>query len=165
MREGAITHRDSLGNSGRTGAGDVQVMRRARACATPNTIWKTNRRVFSRRGLNPTGPGGPPGWAAKPFPKAERSGRFVTLASGFANEDEALPIRAAARVLDATLKPRDHVKLALDPARHAYLVPAVGTIDVNGVRVNVRDGAAICGESDIEVVGLRDSGVVVIETV
>jgi len=68
-------------------------------------------------------------------------------------------------VLDATLKPRDHVKLALDPARHAYLVPAVGTIDVNGVRVNVRDGAAICGESDIEVVGLRDSGVVVIETV
>src|SRR3546814_8870985 len=42
--------------------------------------------------------------SAKPFPKGDRAGRFVTLASGFAEDAEALPIRTDARVAGATLK-------------------------------------------------------------
>ena len=76
-------------------------------------------------------------------PKADRSGRFVTLASGFDNDDDALPIRARARVLGATLKVGETVEYALGERRHGYLVPASGAVEVNGVRIDARDGAAI----------------------
>ena len=68
---------------------------------------------------------------------------FVTLASGFDDDDEALPIRAQARVLGATLKVGETVDYALGKQRHGYLVPASGAVEVNGVRIDARDGAAI----------------------
>jgi hypothetical protein len=58
--------------------------------------------------------------------KADRSGRFVPLASGFAGDEDALPIRAEARVLGATLKAGDSAEYRLSPDRYAYLVAAVG---------------------------------------
>jgi redox-sensitive bicupin YhaK (pirin superfamily) len=163
VREGAITHQDSLGNAGRTEAGDVQVMSAGTGVrhAEYNLEQKTTR--LFQIWILPTRAGGAPSWGAKPFPKGERSGRFVTLASGFANDDEALPIRAEARVLGATVKSGERVTLALDPARHAYLVPATGVIEVNGTRVNARDGAAIHGETDLEIVGLELSEIVLVE--
>jgi quercetin 2,3-dioxygenase len=52
--------------------------------------------------IMPTNRGGSPVWGSQPFPKGNRSGRFVTLASGFNDDTDALPIRADARVLGAT---------------------------------------------------------------
>ena len=57
-------------------------------------IWIMPDRAAARR----------PSWGARPFPKGDRAGRFVTLASGFANDEDALPIRTDARVVGATLK-------------------------------------------------------------
>jgi len=74
--------RISLGNEGRTAAGDVQVMSAVRACAMPSTIWKTRQHEYSKFGSSRPNEVGKPAWGAKPFPKADRSGRFVTLASG-----------------------------------------------------------------------------------
>jgi quercetin 2,3-dioxygenase len=112
--------------------------------------------------IQPTTRGGTPSWGAKPFPKAERSGRFVTLASGFAGDD-ALPIRADARVLGATIKAGERVTLTLDPERHAYLVPAKGVVDVGAVRIEARDGAAITDLTTVELVGIEDAEVVVVD--
>ncbi|MBV9747733.1 MAG: pirin family protein, partial [Acetobacteraceae bacterium] len=104
VREGAITHQDSLGNTGRTEAGDVQVMsagsgvRHSEYNREPGTT-----RIF-QIWIESTSRGAAPSWGAKPFPKGERSGRFVTLASGFADDTDALPIRTDARVVGATLK-------------------------------------------------------------
>src|SRR5271165_1240566 len=126
VRQGAITHKDSMGNTGRTEAGDVQVMsagsgiRHAEYNLEPETT-----RIF-QIWIEPTQHGGAPSWGAKPFPKGDRSGKFVTLASGFANDEGALPIRTDARVMGATVKAGERITLALDPARHAYLVPATG---------------------------------------
>jgi hypothetical protein len=114
--------------------------------------------------IQPTTRGGTPSWGAKPFPKAERSGRFVTLASGFA-EDDALPIRADARVMGATIKAGERVTLSLDPARHVYLVPATGTVDVAGVRIEARDGAVVTGLINLEIVGIEDAEVVLVDSV
>lgn len=50
VREGAITHQVSLGNQGKTLAGDVQVMSAGRESATPNTIGSPSPRAFSRSG-------------------------------------------------------------------------------------------------------------------
>ena len=113
--------------------------------------------------IEPTERGGKPAWGAKPFPKADRSGRFVTLASGFTDDKEALPIRADARVMGATIKAGERVTVDLDPARHAYLVPATGAVEVGGVRIEARDGAAITDVASVEIVGIDDAEVVMVD--
>ena len=113
--------------------------------------------------IEPEKQGGEPSWGAKPFPKADRSGRFVPLASGFAGDEDALPIRAEARVLGATLKAGDSAEYRLSPDRYAYLVPAVGSVEVNGVRVNARDGAAIRDEAKLKITALEDSELVLVD--
>ena len=116
VTEGAVTHQDSLGNKGRTEAGDVQVMsagtgiRHAEYNREPETtklfqIW-----------ILPTRRGQPPSWGTRPFPKGDRSGRFIALASGFENDNEALPIRTDARVLGATLRAGETVDYRLGRA-------------------------------------------------
>lgn len=163
VREGAITHQDSLGNTGRTGAGDVQVMSAGTGVrhAEYNLEDETTR-IF-QIWIMPEARGGTPSWGAKPFPKGDRSGRFVTLASGRPDDADALPIRADARVMGATLKAGERATLALSPERHAYLVPAQGVVEVNGVRIEARDGAAITGISEIEIVGIEDAEVVLVD--
>jgi len=163
VRQGAITHEDSLGHKGRTEAGDVQVM----SAGSGIRHAEYNREGVPTRifqiWIEPEKQGGEPSWGAKPFPKGDRSGRFVPLASGFAGDDDALPIRAEARVLGATLKAGDSVEYRLSPDRHAYLVPAVGSVDVNGVRIETRDGAAIANETVLKVKALEDTEVVLVD--
>jgi redox-sensitive bicupin YhaK (pirin superfamily) len=163
VREGAITHRDSMGNSGRTEAGDVQVMSAGSGVRhSEYNLENETTRIF-QIWIEPTTRGGTPSWGAKPFPKGDRSGRFVTLASGFANDNEALAIRADARVMGATIKAGERVSLDLDPARHVYLVPATGTVEVSGMRLEARDGAAITNLSTLEIVGIEDAEVVLVD--
>lgn len=164
VRDGAISHEDSLGNKGRTVAGDVQVMsagsgiRHAEYNAEADTT-----RIF-QIWIIPDGRGGEPSWGARPFPKGERSGRFVALASGRAGDGDALPIRADARVLGATFAAGESSTYALGRGRHAYLVPARGTIEVNGQRVDARDGLALREIEAIEVRALDDAEVVLVDT-
>ncbi|HXQ68447.1 MAG TPA: pirin family protein [Alphaproteobacteria bacterium] len=163
VREGAITHKDSLGNSGRTEAGDVQVMSAGSGVRhSEYNLEDATTRIF-QIWIEPNTHGGKPSWGAKPFPKADRSGRFITLASGFANDGEALPIRAEARVMGATVKAGERIALELDPKRHAYLVPATGAVEAGGVRLESRDGAAITGLASLEIVGLADAEVVLVD--
>jgi redox-sensitive bicupin YhaK (pirin superfamily) len=163
VREGAITHQDSMGNKGRTEAGDVQVMSAGSGVrhSEYNLEDKTTR--LFQIWIEPTESGGKPSWGAKQFPKGDRSGRFVTLASGFDEDEGALHIRADARVMGATIKAGERVTLTLDPIGHAYLVAASGALEVGGVRIDARDGVAITGVETVEVVGLEDAEVVLVE--
>lgn len=163
VRDGAITHQDSLGNQGRTVAGDVQVMsagtgiRHAEYNLEPVTT-----RIF-QIWIEPDRAGGQPTWGAKPFPKADRSGRLVVLASGVEGDADALPIRTNARVLGATLKAGESVRYELSADRHAYLAPAAGSVDVNGVRIDARDGAAITGETALTITAAEDAEIVLVD--
>ena len=89
VREGAITHRDNLGNQGRTEAGDVQVM----SAGTGIAHSEYNREDVTARifqiWILPDQQGEAPSWGARPFPKGERAGRFVVLASGRAGDEDA----------------------------------------------------------------------------
>jgi redox-sensitive bicupin YhaK (pirin superfamily) len=163
VREGAVTHEDSLGNKGRTEAGSVQVMsagsgiRHAEYNADAETI-----RLF-QIWLLPRARGGEPYWNTKPFPKGDRSGKFVVLASGY-GEADALPIRADGRVLGATVTAGETISYDLSPGSFAYLVPSTGAVEVNGVRLEARDGAAIRDEPQLEVKALQDAELVMVET-
>jgi redox-sensitive bicupin YhaK (pirin superfamily) len=164
VREGAITHQDSLGNTGRTAAGDVQVM----SAGTGIRHAEYNRETVPTRlfqiWIIPDARGGAPYWDARPFPKDDRSGVFVTLASGLKGDDGALPIRASARVLGATLKAGQQAEYRLGAGRYAYLVPAAGKVEVNGVVAAAGDGLAITDESVLHVSASEDAELVLVDT-
>jgi redox-sensitive bicupin YhaK (pirin superfamily) len=163
VRTGAISHEDSLGNRGRTLAGDVQVMSAGVGVRHAEFNREGEETTLFQIWIEPDVRGGPPAWGAKPFPKEERAGRFTALASGYAEDAEALPIRASARVLGARLKAGQTAVYALGPGRKAYLVPAVGSVEVNGLRLGARDGAAVREEDKIEVLALDDAELVLVD--
>ncbi|MFA6230397.1 MAG: pirin family protein [Rhodanobacter sp.] len=164
VREGAITHRDNLGNEGRTEAGDVQVMSAGSGIThSEYNLEPGTTRIF-QIWIMPDSHGQPPAWGARPFPKGDRSGRFVALASGFNDDAGALPLRTKARVLGATLKAGETTEYPLDAGRHAYLVPSTGVVEVNGTRLETRDGAAIRDESVLRITAIEDSELVLVDT-
>ena len=163
VRSGAITHQDSMGNKGRTAAGDVQVMSAGTGVRHAEYNLEDEATTLFQIWVQTDTPGAEPGWGAAKFPKADRSGRFVTLASGYAEDAEALKINAAARVLGATLAKGETAELTLDPARHAYLVATQGPIEVNGVRAEARDGVAITGVDKVTVTALEEAEIVLVD--
>jgi quercetin 2,3-dioxygenase len=163
VRQGAITHRDSLGNEGRTVAGDVQVMSAGSGIRHSEYNLEPGKTKLFQIWIEPASRGRMPRWDTKPFPKHDRSGRFVTLASGFAGDTEALPIGADARVLGATLKRGEAAEYRLPKGRRAYLVAALGSLEVNGMRLDERDGAAVEDEPVLQVTAIDDGEVVLVD--
>jgi redox-sensitive bicupin YhaK (pirin superfamily) len=163
VRTGAITHQDSLGNKGRTGAGDVQVMSAGAGIRHAEYNLEDETTTLFQLWIEPRERGGAPSWGAKPFPKGDRSGKFVALASGFGDEG-ALPIRTDARVLGATLKAGESTTYELGAGRHGYLVAATGQVEVNGVTLNARDGAAIRDEPLLAIRASADSELVLVDS-
>lgn len=168
VREGAISHEDSLGNQGRTVAGDVQVMSAGSGIrhAEYNKEAETTR--LFQIWIMPEQRGGEPSWGTQPFPKDNRAGRFVILASGIAADladGQVLPIRTDARVAGATLKAGETLEYRFDDAeRYGYLVPAQGAVEVNGVQLAERDGAAIYGETLIRITAHSDAELVLVDS-
>ncbi|MBD9675655.1 pirin family protein [Pseudomonas sp. PDM18] len=163
VRQGAITHQDSLGNKGRTEAGDVQVMSAGSGIVhSEYNLEKDVTKIF-QIWIIPSVRGGTPSWGAKPFPKGDRAGRFVTLASGYENDVDALRIRAEGRLVAATLKAGQSAEYELGNGRRAYLVPATGKVEVNGIELLARDGAAITDETVVKVTALEDSEVILVD--
>lgn len=166
VRQGAISHEDNLGNKGRTVAGDVQVMSAGTGIRHAEYNFENEVTKIFQIWIIPDAKGGQPSWGTKPFPKASRHGKFVTLASGMTKQgadDDALPIRANARVLGATIKQGETVTYEFDTERYGYLVPAMGSVTVNDATVNTGDGAAIAGENTITITALADAEVVLVD--
>ncbi len=162
VRQGAITHRDSLGNEGTTRAGDVQVMSAGtgithaeyndgEAPCTLFQIW-----IF------PNARGVAPRWETRRFPERGAHAGLVALASGRDGEagNGALTIHQDATLYGAALTAGEQTTHALAPGRHAYLVVVAGRIKLNGVELGERDGAAIEDEPDLAIEALEDTELV-----
>ena len=102
VRTGAITHQDSMGNKGRTGAGDVQVMSAGSGVTHAEYNLEDEETTLFQIWVETDRPGVQPAWGMMPFPKEAREGDFQLLASGNP-DDGALTVHADAKVLGATL--------------------------------------------------------------
>jgi redox-sensitive bicupin YhaK (pirin superfamily) len=162
VRTGAITHQDSMGNKGRTAAGDVQVMSAGTGVTHAEYNLENEDTTLFQIWIETDKPGARPSWGAMPFPKQERDGSFQLLASGNA-EDGALTINADARVLGATLGKGNTLAIDAAPDRHLYLVPS-GAVTVNGQAAAARDGIAITGEERIEIEAGEDVELVLVDS-
>jgi redox-sensitive bicupin YhaK (pirin superfamily) len=161
--EGVLRHEDNAGGHGEIHAGNVQAISAGHgirhseynAGAEPLRLFQIW--LLPRRG------GADPRWATKRFPEAERTGRLVPLASGFAEDRDALQIDADARVLGATLKTGQHIVYPMPPMRYGYLVPARGSVTVNGQHVAERDGVAIAGEREISITAIETAEIILVD--
>jgi quercetin 2,3-dioxygenase len=163
VRTGAITHQDSLGNKGRTGTGDVQVMSAGTGITHAEYNLEDEATTLFQIWIQTDKPGVAPGWGQRDFPRGDRSGRWEVLASGDPDGDAALPINSDAKIVAATLAAGQRVAYAADPARHQYLVAPTGRIRVNGQDAQPRDGIAVTGEMEIVVEALDDAEVVLVD--
>jgi len=167
IRQGAISHEDHLGNKGRTEAGDVQVMHAGTGIMHSEYNHEAEDTLIYQIWIEPASTGGAPGWAAREFPKADRAGALITLASGRpgapSTDGDALPINQDASLLAATLTTGQSASHDLDPGRRAYLVLVSGAIEVNGVAMNTRDGAAIEDEASLAITATSDAEIILVD--
>ncbi len=163
VSEGAITHRDSLGNEGRIEAGSVQVVSAGSGIRHAEyNLEQTPARIF-RILFASDCPGSSPAWATQPCPAAVQPGGFVAIASGVVGDDDALPIRSNARVLNAKLRVGQSAAHVLGVPRCAYLVPSTGIIVVNGLLIGARDGAAIADMDVVTITAIEDADIVMVD--
>jgi redox-sensitive bicupin YhaK (pirin superfamily) len=164
VREGVLQHEDSLRGKGEISAGNVQAITAGRGIRhseyndTDATlrifqIWLLPRRI----GLDPR-------WATRPIADTLRSGRLMPIASGFPEDQDALPIEADARVLGATVEAGQRIAYPLKSTRYGYLVPARGRVVVNDQHVGERDGIAIAGEPGIAITAIESAEIILVDT-
>jgi redox-sensitive bicupin YhaK (pirin superfamily) len=157
VRRGAVSHRDNLGNEGRTVAGDVQVMSAGSGIVHAEYNQDDEPLELFQIWIQPRSRGLKPRWAQRAFPAGARSGSLVTLASGREGDDDALPIDQDAALLGATLNAGQQVEHRLGSGRQAYLVAARGRIAVNGQEAQARDGIVVRGEGTMTIEALDDA--------
>jgi redox-sensitive bicupin YhaK (pirin superfamily) len=163
VREGVVSHKDSLGNRGQTKAGDVQIMSAGTGIQHEEFNAQDSTTKIFQIWISPRIKGGEPRWGTKPFPKHDRAGRFVVLASGLPEDPEALMIRADARVVGATLNAGQNVSYALGAGRKGYLVPAFGCVRVNGAMLEARDGMAFRQEAALHIEAIEAAEIVLVD--
>jgi quercetin 2,3-dioxygenase len=162
VRDGVVTHRDSIGNVGRTEAGDVQAISAGSGIRhSEHNLGTAPLRLF-QIWLRPRVNGGESRWSTRRFPKDDRANQFVVLASGLPGDGDALPIRADAKVLGATLRAGSRVRHELGDFRYAYLAPTRGAVEVNGLRLAVGDGIAALDERQLTISTQEDSEMILV---
>jgi redox-sensitive bicupin YhaK (pirin superfamily) len=163
VREGAISHRDSLGNEGRTAAGDVQVMHAGTGIVHAEYNREAGPTRLFQIWVMPNRARVAPGWGMRRFPR--EGGGLQVLASGRAAHEGvgALPLYADAAVLAGRLAAGERVEHALPAGGGAYLVAARGTVAVNGTPLGARDGLAISGEDRITLEAGAAAEIVLVE--
>ncbi len=165
VREGAITHRDNMGNEGRTEAGDVQVMSTGSGVTHSEYNLEDEQTKLFQIWIEPRAPGGDARWDAKSFPKGDRSGQLEILASGFDEDIDrgALMIQADARLYGATLEKGTSLIHEIAEGAHIYMVGSAGTLRINGEEITARDAVAIRDVDSLEIEALDDAELVFVE--
>lgn len=157
--EGELAHRDSLGHGETLRPGEVQRMsagsgiRHSEFNASPTSLLH-----FLQIWILPARTGIEPGYEQKPFPVEERSGRLRLVASPD-GADGSLTIHQDVRVYSGFFASGERDRLELAAGRGAWVQVARGAVRVNGVELSAGDGAAVEGESAVEVEGVEGAEV------
>tara|TARA_B100000315_G_scaffold259593_1_gene316233 strand:- start:1457 stop:2164 length:708 start_codon:yes stop_codon:yes gene_type:complete len=164
VRSGAVTHEDSLGNKGRTEAGEVQVMSAGSGIVHSEFNNEDEVTTLFQIWIESAIQNGEPGWETRTFPGSGKNG-FQVLASGreIHHKTGVLKIYQDAALLGAAVKKGDIFTYSLGKNRHAYLVPPKGKLDINGQIVNARDGVYIKDVEEITFIIKEDAEIVLVD--
>lgn len=140
VRQGALTHRDSQGNEGRTEAGDVQVMSAGSGIAHSEYNRESVDTVLYQIWIQPNQQDVEPRWEQKPFPHQPVKDALTLLVTG-RDDPNALRIHQDADIYGGRLEANTTIQHAI---RHqAYVLVSEGVIRVDGTELHAGDGAEI----------------------
>jgi len=151
--EGALGHKDSMGNGSVIRPGDLQRM--SAGTGVTHSEFNPSREApvhFLQIWLLPRERGLPPGYEQKRFPQEARRGRLRLIAAGDGREG-AVTIHQDADLWTALLQPGESVRHVLVPGRYAWVHVARGAVSLNGSTLGAGDGAAVSDEATLEITG------------
>jgi len=151
--EGALEHRDSMGNGSVIKPGDIQYMGAGTGVMHSESNASETEPVHlyqiwmfpEKQGLKPT-------YGQKNFSEAEKRGKLRLLVSPD-GRDGSIKIRQDNDLYASVLAAGETVKHELRPERHAYVQVARGRVTLNGTKLEEGDGAAISNEKSVELIG------------
>jgi redox-sensitive bicupin YhaK (pirin superfamily) len=161
--EGALGHKDSLGNGSVLRPGELQCMTAGTGIRHSEFNPSESERVhFYQIWLLPKQQGLPPRYDQRAFPEEERRGELRVVASPDGREG-SLTIHQDAEVRLASLAAGERVTHELAPRRHAWLQVLRGSVQLNGVPLATSDGAAVSDESPLTVLGTESCEVMLFD--
>jgi redox-sensitive bicupin YhaK (pirin superfamily) len=163
LLEGALEHKDSMGNGSIIRPGDGQRMSAGTGVrhseANPSL---TEEAHLLQIWILPDRKGHTPGYEQKQFPEAEKQGKLRLIASAN-GQDGSVTIHQDARLYATLLKPGQEVKHELANGRYAWLQVAKGAVELNGQKLNQGDGAAVSEEKQLSIKGNADAEVLLFD--
>ena len=155
--EGALEHKDSMGNGSIIRPGNVQRMSAGTGVRHSEFNPSRGERVHLLQiWIEPRITGVRPGYEEKQFGTADKTGRLRLIASPDGREG-SVTIHQDAYVHASVLDGKDAVTHRLAPGRRAYVHVARGAVKVNGVELKGGDGAKIAEESELEFSGAKQA--------
>lgn len=164
VRQGAITHKDSLGNTGRTEAGEVQVMSAGRGVAHSEYNLENEETSLYQIWIEPNLQNVEPSWEKQYFPTQSHSGEGLKILVSGRNGDQAdtvLKIHQDAAIWGGTLAAGQTV---LTPIKHqAYVLVSKGSAMLNGTKLEAGDGAEAKDEQNLKIEALTEAELLIID--
>lgn len=161
--DGAIEHRDSMGNGSVLRPGELQRMTAGTGITHSEfNPSKTEALRLLQIWIIPERAGLEPSYEEKPFPVEERRGELVLLASRDGREG-SLTVHQDVSLWAGRLAEGDEVVLPLDPARHAWVQVVRGEVTLGDQELGEGDGAAVSAERELRIVGKSDAEVLVFD--
>jgi len=161
--QGALEHRDSMGNGSVIRPGDVQRMSAGTGVTHSEfNASKTEPVHLLQIWMFPERKGIKPSYEQKMFSEADKRGRLRLVASPD-GRDGSVTIHQDNELYATVLRKGDQVRHELKPERHAWVQVARGSVKLNGQELAEGDGAAISEEKAIELAGLKDAEVLLFD--
>jgi quercetin 2,3-dioxygenase len=161
--EGALQHRDSMGNGSVIKPGDIQYMSAGTGVThSEANASKTEPVHLYQIWMMPDKRGHQPAYDQKNFTEAEKRGKLRLLASPD-GRGGSVKIRQDNDLYATVLGAGESVQHALRPDRHAYVQVARGSVQLNGKPLETGDGAAISAEKSLQLTGVKDAEVLLFD--
>ena len=161
--EGALGHKDSIGNGASIVPGEVQRMSAGTGIAHSEFNHAADRTThFLQIWLLPNRQGIEPGYEQKTFADADKRGRLRLVASPD-GRDGSVTIHANASMYAGLIDGAERAELALDSTRLGYVHAVRGQVSVNGQALQAGDAARLDGESRVVLDRGRDAEVILFD--
>jgi quercetin 2,3-dioxygenase len=161
--DGALAHKDSMGNGSVIRPGDVQYMSAGTGVAHSEFNASEKEPVHLYQiWMFPDKKNHEPTYDQKHFTEADKRGKLRLVVSPDGH-DGSVKIRQDNELYATVLGAGESVKHQLKPERHAYVQVARGSVKLNGKELETGDGAAISEEKSLQLTGVKDAEVLLFD--
>jgi hypothetical protein len=161
--EGALEHKDNIGNGSVLRPGFVQRMSAGTGVSHSEFNHSKSERVhFLQIWIIPERGGMRPSYEEREFANGEKRGKLRLVASRD-GRDGSVVVHQDVDLFAALLAPGDEVEHAPKAGRKVWIQVARGAVDVNGKALAAGDGAAIVEEDKVAIRGAADAEVLLFD--